>query len=529
MPRRSSSKMNKKGSKLDTRPYNQHASVFFRLPREIRDIIYGQILIFPVTVHLAYVGTKTRRFRSFLCQLSEDEQPEKRLHPLCRRCRVNHHRCSPRNAPTSFDVTARSSSEVRSQARVLALLRSCRRVYDETVDMLYRENTFYIENPRTLLELPSSLSRAGLSTFRHLYLESARYGEDTPSDRLARWAAVVRVLERLDGLETLVVILRPMFGLDWEVEALEKPLEAARLPVLRVLRDPVIRMAPAATAMRSGTARKRPSDADDHCQATQAARRRISRACDRCRAQKARCDGGKPCLRCGDLIPCVYQDKKPLRRKYPAGYVEMLEEHQAYLITGLRKLYERIQQDSRLPEVDRDGNNRQIVHELLDKLGIFEETIKERRSSMTGSEADDAQPSLGRIDQNDTVSAATPRLPESSRAWSSTQVKPSPAPNSNAGLNLPRAMTLPTHVPLNTGMAQPQCSLPYHHQADLAGLSRHQRPSRVGKDCDDAAAEGRENAAIIIKDYKMMPWTREALDIEVRPTSTGIKPNERSL
>jgi hypothetical protein len=89
--------------------------------------------------------------------------------------------------------------------------------YDETVDMLYRENTFYIENPRTLLELPSSLSPARLSSFRHLYLESARYGEYTPADRLDKWAAVVGVLKRLDGLETLVVILRPMYGLEWEV------------------------------------------------------------------------------------------------------------------------------------------------------------------------------------------------------------------------------------------------------------------------------------------------------------------------
>ncbi|KAF7122888.1 hypothetical protein CNMCM5793_000998 [Aspergillus hiratsukae] len=366
-------------------------------------------------------------------RLSKDEQPEKRLQPLCPRCRVNHHRCSPRKG-TSDDVTARSSAEDRSQARI-------RRD---------RENTFYIENPRTLLELASSLSPARLSAFRHLYLGSARYGENTTADRLEKWAAVVGVLERLDGLETLVVILRPMF------------------------RDSTA----FSYAMRSGTARKRPSDSDDHCQATatQAARRRISRACDRCRAQKARCDGGKPCLRCGNHIPCVYQEKKPLRRKYPAGYVDMLEEHQAYLITGLRKLYGCIQQDEQLPEVDRDGNNRPIVHELLDKLGIFEETIKEHEFSMTGSEAD-AEPSLGRL-HNDIMGGATTSLPESSRAWPSTQeAKPQLASNPNASLNLPRALTLPTHIPLNTGTAQPRYSFSCHDQASPAGLNRHQRPT----------------------------------------------------
>ncbi|GFF47160.1 hypothetical protein IFM46972_08227 [Aspergillus udagawae] len=242
--------MNKTDSTSDTHPCNQHASVFFRLPREIRDIIYREIFVFPVTVHLAYVGTtRTRKFRSFLCELSEDEQPEKRPQPLCPRCRVNHHRCSPRKG-TSDDVVERPSPEAQTQARVLALLQSCRRVYDETVDMLYGENTFYIENPRTLLELPSALSPARLSSFRHLYLESARYGENTPADRLEKWAAVVGVLEQLDGLETLVVILRPMFGLVWEDEELMKPLEAARLPALRVVRDPIIFMAPASSTPR---------------------------------------------------------------------------------------------------------------------------------------------------------------------------------------------------------------------------------------------------------------------------------------
>ncbi|GAQ11796.1 hypothetical protein ALT_9117 [Aspergillus lentulus] len=250
MSRRVANKMTKKDNTFNTQPCNQHASVFFRLPCEIRDIIYREIFVFPVTVHLAYVErTRNRKFRSFLCQLSEEEQPEKRPQLLCPRCRVNHHRCSPRKG-RSDDVEERPSSETQTQARVLALLRSCKRIYDETVDMLYRENTFYIENPRTLLELPSSLSPARLSSFRHLYLESARYGEYTPADRLDKWAAVVGVLKQLGGLETLVVILRPMYGLEWEVEGLMKPLEAAELPVLRVVRDPMVYMALDSSAPR---------------------------------------------------------------------------------------------------------------------------------------------------------------------------------------------------------------------------------------------------------------------------------------
>jgi hypothetical protein len=102
--------------------------------------------------------------------------------------------------------------------------------------------THSISRIRTLLELGSCLSQARLSAFRHLYLESARYGGNTPASRLEKWAAVVDVLKRLDGLQTLVVILRPKSELfDWPGEELMKPLEAVGLPVLRVVSDPVIR------------------------------------------------------------------------------------------------------------------------------------------------------------------------------------------------------------------------------------------------------------------------------------------------
>ncbi|KAF4272429.1 hypothetical protein KXW98_000196 [Aspergillus fumigatus] len=225
--------------------------------------------------------------------------------------------------------------------------------------------------------------------------------------------------------------------------------------------------------MRSGSARKRPSDADDPYQATHGARRRIGRACDRCRAQKARCDGGKPCIRCGDHIPCVYQEKKPLRRKYPAGYVDMLEEHQAYLMIGLRKLYECVQQNTRLPEVDRDGNNRPIVHELLDKLGIFNEPIKEHAPPISGSAAD-AGPSLGSLRGSNIAGGAigTTRLPRQSRAWSSAQEGEESRPShQNAAGNIPRPLALPEYIPLNTGMARGR-----EQHASPGGLNRHQRP-----------------------------------------------------
>jgi hypothetical protein len=172
------------------------------------------------------VGTKPRRFSGFLSQLSEDDQPEKCLQPFCRRCRVDHHCCSPRKGPASFDVTA-SMSRLVLRPRFKAkseFLRYCGAVegcmlwsaarmtvaersrYDEMVGMpLLRKHILHRE-PAHIQELPSSLSLVRLIAFPHLYLESAWYGEGPPSDRLARWAAVVGVCEGFDGLETLIVI-----------------------------------------------------------------------------------------------------------------------------------------------------------------------------------------------------------------------------------------------------------------------------------------------------------------------------------
>ncbi|KAF4236304.1 hypothetical protein CNMCM8980_002948 [Aspergillus fumigatiaffinis] len=48
------------------------------IARNVTSFGISDALAFPITTHLAYIGTKPRRFRSFPCQLSEDDQPEKR-------------------------------------------------------------------------------------------------------------------------------------------------------------------------------------------------------------------------------------------------------------------------------------------------------------------------------------------------------------------------------------------------------------------------------------------------------------------
>ncbi|KAL4867878.1 hypothetical protein BDV12DRAFT_170481 [Aspergillus spectabilis] len=235
-----STKSRKKAQKQQPEVHSQEQSWFFQLPGEIRNMIYREIFISPVTIHLAYVGGKSRKFRSFPCKLSEADQPETRqTGTLCSMCKIRHHLCSPRDKHKRGPaVQLHPTEHVRRNARVMGVLRCCRRIYSETIDMLYGQNTFYIENPRTILELPKYMSQAKLSLFQNFHAESPMYGYWNAPDCLERWAEVVTALERFNGLKSLCIILQPGFGNQTALEALEKPLKTANLPALRVLNAP---------------------------------------------------------------------------------------------------------------------------------------------------------------------------------------------------------------------------------------------------------------------------------------------------
>lgn len=119
-----------KKRKAQSKPmHNQGQSLFFRLPLEIRDMIYKDIFIFPETVHIAWVGGRKHKFRSFLCKLPLEDQLEyDRVHPLPCICRKDHFQCSPRAKSRPSDVRyARTPTEMRN-LRVMSLLQSCKRV-----------------------------------------------------------------------------------------------------------------------------------------------------------------------------------------------------------------------------------------------------------------------------------------------------------------------------------------------------------------------------------------------------------------
>ncbi|KAL3471195.1 hypothetical protein BJX99DRAFT_237944 [Aspergillus californicus] len=239
-------KSKQNSQKQTQEPHDQEQSHFFRLPREIRDIIYHEIFTSPVNIHIAWVGGKVHRFRSFLCTVPEEDQVEKTCTgELCWRCKIDHHGCSPRTGDDRSSVSRRPSRVEQRGRRVMAMLSSCKRIYTETINMLYERNAFYIENPRTALELPKYMPQHRLSAFRDLMLQSPIYGDYTPQDRLKRWKEVVDALEKLDGLRALCVILQPLYGLTSEIEQLMAPLDQATLVVSpRIITTRVIKMTP---------------------------------------------------------------------------------------------------------------------------------------------------------------------------------------------------------------------------------------------------------------------------------------------
>ncbi|KAF9894974.1 FACT complex subunit [Aspergillus nanangensis] len=74
--------------------------------------------------------------------------------------------------------------------------------------MLYQQNTFYMEDPQTLLELSKHMPKHRLHSFRHLYLESSIH-RNSPWWRKTQLEEMVEVLKPMDQLMTLTVILRP--------------------------------------------------------------------------------------------------------------------------------------------------------------------------------------------------------------------------------------------------------------------------------------------------------------------------------
>ncbi|KAJ5679479.1 hypothetical protein N7462_007723 [Penicillium macrosclerotiorum] len=104
-------------------------------------------------------------------------------------------------------------------------------------------------------------------------------------------------------------------------------------------------------------------------------KKRVSRACDRCRLKKSKVL--IPCSRCrADNTICVFgkQKQKAFDKVYPNGYVEILEQQQAWLVQGLQELYHRTAkaEGGLRAQLKPDSQGHWLIQDLLVHLGIFD-------------------------------------------------------------------------------------------------------------------------------------------------------------
>lgn len=125
---------------------------------------------------------------------------------------------------------------------------------------------------------------------------------------------------------------------------------------------------------------------------TDGIRKRVCKACDRCRLKKSKCDGSSPCSRCkADNAICVFgyvvhsidvprsvltihsERKRAQDKIYPKGYVEMLEQQQSQLVSGLKEMYHRLQKASAWegPALD-ETTGQPLTHDILSALNLLE-------------------------------------------------------------------------------------------------------------------------------------------------------------
>lgn len=121
-----------------------------------------------------------------------------------------------------------------------------------------------------------------------------------------------------------------------------------------------------------------PQRASSTSSAEDNARKRVCKACDRCRLKKSKCDGANPCSRCkADNAICVFGERKKAHDKvYPKGYVEMLEQQQSQLVSGLREMYRRLQAGENWPgkPLNESHGGFPLTHDILERLNVLHST-----------------------------------------------------------------------------------------------------------------------------------------------------------
>ncbi|KAL4789045.1 hypothetical protein BDV19DRAFT_374688 [Aspergillus venezuelensis] len=159
----------------------QAESGFFKLPYEIREMIYLQFLVLPklhlVRVKGKMIGTK--------CKGEDLKGPYEHGH-------VD-------GTPTQFgDICC---PRIKEGDSIMALFCTCRRIYTDLIPLIYKKTTFYL-NQQTLSFLPRKLPPARLSQLQHLrvYTSTCAFESD-----LKGWNRACTVFHKMTGLKSLFI------------------------------------------------------------------------------------------------------------------------------------------------------------------------------------------------------------------------------------------------------------------------------------------------------------------------------------
>ncbi|KAL2005626.1 hypothetical protein VTN00DRAFT_10119 [Thermoascus crustaceus] len=133
------------------------------------------------------------------------------------------------------DDTARYVKWIAQGRLMLSLPRTCRRIYSETIDLLYSQNTFFFCDYDTILWFASTILPHRLAVIRSLEIEwdcicffDPRLQPPPPYDR-DTWFEVWRTLQAMPGLRELNVRIwnGPKMSAETEAEVF-KPLTEIR-------------------------------------------------------------------------------------------------------------------------------------------------------------------------------------------------------------------------------------------------------------------------------------------------------------
>ncbi|KAL2840525.1 hypothetical protein BJY01DRAFT_249988 [Aspergillus pseudoustus] len=165
----------------------QEQSSFFRLPPELRQIIYREALIPHAPIHV-------RRTHRRLCSTPCEGAP--------------HRQKCVRLMASDGTVARRLPSEARRRDKILPLLCTCRGIYSEAVDLISTTNTFLFEDVATLAALPQCITPNCLSSIRRVRLDLDPFNHDISLPNLkAGWQPAVDALAAMHGLVELTIRL----------------------------------------------------------------------------------------------------------------------------------------------------------------------------------------------------------------------------------------------------------------------------------------------------------------------------------